>query len=336
MTNIMKTRLLISTTALAVALATAGCNKSSKLNTPSTAAPPAGPVELKLKWTPGEHMVQEFSMDQTMLMNIPGMAEPMKQDMTMGQRFSITVVNAEADGSHELEMKFLGAHVAMEMGKMSMNYDSDKDSVADATNPLTKVMAQIIGSKIQYFLDASNNVERIEGLKELRERISTGDRMGVMRSMFNEDYFKRMMSLNQFLPPNAVQPGDSWPAEIQFPMGPMGTMDVNYHLTFKGWEKSGERNCARIEMTGDIKTEPGGSAGPMGMTMTIPKGTVTGVLWFDPEFGTAINSQMNQDMTMIMTMPKRTQPGMGGGAGPTQSITNQLSQVINFKVDSLE
>jgi Family of unknown function (DUF6263) len=326
----MNARLLFPIAAIALAFAGAGCNKTGKLNTPSLSPPPAGPVELKLKWTPGEHIVQEYDMDQTMQMNIPGQPAPMKQDMTMGQKFSLTVVNSDPNGGHEVEMQFLSAHVAMQMGTADINYDSDKDSAAGATNPFAQVFAKIIGSKIQYFLDASNNIERMEGIDELMNGVAADDRTGVFKGMFNDSYFKQIMSFNRYLPPNSVQPGDTWPVKVEVPMGPLGTLDMNYNLTFKGWEMLGKRNCARIEMSGNIETEPGASSCPMGMTLTIPQGTVTGVLWFDPEFGMVVNSKLNQDMTMLMTMPKSAGPVAG------QTITNQMSQVINFKVDSLE
>lgn len=316
--------------ALAVAFAGTGCNKSSKLSTPSSLPPSAGPVELKLKWSPGEHIAQEYTMDQTMLVNLPGQSEPMKQNMTMGQKLSMTVIHAEPDGSHEVEAKFLGAHVGMEMGRINLNYDSEKDSTADVTNPLAKVFARLIGCKIQYYLDASNNVEHMDGIDELVGRVSEGDSSGVFKSMLNENYFKQMMNFNRYLPPNPVQPGDKWPVKIQLPMGPLGAVDANYTMTFKGWEMLGKRNCARIEISGDMATESGASPGPMGMTMTIPDGKVSGVLWFDPEFGMAVDSKLNQDMTMIMTIPK------SANVPTDQTITNQLSQAVDFKVDSLE
>jgi Family of unknown function (DUF6263) len=326
----MNARFLFPIIALALAFAGTGCNKSGKLNTPSSSPPSAGPVELKLKWTPGEHVIQEYTMNQTMLMNIPGQPEPMKQDMTMGQKLSMTVVHAEPDGSHEVEAEFLGAHVGMQMGKMNLTYDSDKDSAAGATNPFAKVFSRIIGCKMQYYLDASNNIEHMDGIDELMDRVSDGDKSGVFKSVLNENYFKQMMDFNRYLPPNPVQPGDTWPVKLQLPMGPLGTLDANYTMTFKGWETLGKRNCARIEISGDMATESGSSSGPMGMTMTIPKGTVSGVLWFDPEFGMAVDSKLNQDMTMIMTIPKSER------VPEPQTITNQLSQVIDSKVDSLE
>ncbi len=195
-------RFLFPIAALALAFADAGCNKTCHPSSP----PSARPVELKLKWTPGEHIVEEFNTAQTILDD-----PPVKEDI--------------------------------------------------------------------------------------------------------------------ILPSNPVRPGDTWPVKIQSHMGPLGTLDMSYNLTFKGWEMFGKRNCARIEISGGIETEPGGGPGPFGMTVT--KGNVSGALWFDPEFGTVVSSKMNQDMTFLVTAHSMSPE-------PPQTSTNQLNQAIDFKVDSLE
>jgi hypothetical protein len=277
-------------------------------------------------------MVEEFDMDQKMAINVPG-RKPMDQDMSLGQKFSMTVLNTDADGGYEVEMEFMGAHMAMEMGRTKMSYDSDKDSASGSTNPMAIIFNKMIGCKLQYFLDASNNVQRIEGIDELTGRLAAGGGAAAQfKSMFTEDYFKQMMGANRLLPPNPVQPGDNWETQIQVPAG-FAMLNIDYSLTFARWEKHGERNCARIEYSGTMQSQPGGNPGTMGMTMSVPEGSTTGVFWFDPEFGTAIDSKANQEMTMVITVPTRKKQVASGGS--TLTMTNQLSQVIAFKVDSL-
>lgn len=66
--------------------------------------------------------------------------------------------------------------------------------------------------------------------------------------------------------------------------------------------------------------------------MSIDSGTLSGVVWFDPEIGAIIDSDMTQDMamTMTMTMPVR------GGKPAKQSMKMQMHQVINVKLDSVK
>jgi Family of unknown function (DUF6263) len=328
---------LIATT-LALSLSWMGCNKSGKLAERSISPPPSGRVELKLKWPKDERVVQDMDMKQDMEFSIPGQPAPMKQDMTMGQEYGLTVLSETPDGGHEVEMEFLNARMSMKMGdKTMMDYDSDKKAAADKPNPVADMFGKIVGSKIRFFLDASNEVARIEGVDDLVTRLSAGGQaaaLAPLRSMFSEGYFKQMMSANRFMPPNAVQPGDTWPVQVEFPMATMGVMVMDYTFTFQSWEMHGKRNCARLEFQGTITTKPDPTAKPAGLSISIQDGSSSGVSWFDPEIGKTIDTTMNQDMKMVIKMPNpRAKPGT---PGQMQSITNQMNQAITIKLVSVK
>jgi hypothetical protein len=332
---------------LALSLSWVGCNKSGKLNKPSETKAPSGPVELKLKWLAGERIVQDMDMKQSMELSIPGQPGPTKQDMTMGQEYGLTVLKETSDGGHEVEMEFLSARMSIAMGGKTLDYDSTKKPANDSANPaaakvqksLADMFGKIIGSKIQYFLDASNEVERLEGVDELENRLSSGtqtDWLAPFKSaMFSKDRFKQIMSANRYLPPKAVQPGDTWPNKQSFEMGPLGTMTMDFNSTFQSWEMHGKRNCARLEFQGTIKSTPGSNANPTGLSMTITDGDFTGVSWFDPELGITIDTTMNENMKMLMNMPMNSR-GNAGAAGRMQTITNQMNQIITIKLVSVK
>jgi hypothetical protein len=341
-----KNTLLIAVT-LALSLSWVGCNKSGKLNTKSEFKAPSGPVELKLKWPVGERIVQDMDIKQNMEMSIPGKPGPTKQDMDMGQEYGLTVLKETPDGGREVEMEFLTARMRIETGGQTLEYDSTKKSANGSANPgvakvqksLADMFGQIIGSKIQYFLDASNEVERMEGIDELESRLSSGaqaDWLAPFKSaMFSKDRFKQIMSANRYLPPKAVQPGDTWPNTQSFEMGPLGTMTMDFNNTFQSWEMHGKRNCARLEFQGTIKTTPGTNANPTALNMTITDGDFSGISWFDPELGITIDTTLNEDIKMIMNMPVNSR-GNAGAAGRMLTITNQMKQVITIKLVSVK
>jgi len=291
---------------LAVSLSWLGCNKSGKLNATSEFKPPTGPVELKLKWPLGERVEQDMDMKMKMETTIPGQPTPVKQDMTMGQTYGLTVLQASPDGTHEIEMDFLTARIGMTMGEKSMvDYDSTKKAEPGKPDPMGDIFGKLVGSKIRYFLDASNGVDRVEGVDDLMNRLSTGakaEQLAPLKSMFNEGYFKQMMSANRFLPTNAVQPGDTWPVQLEIPLGMLGTMVMNYDFTFERWEMHGKRECARVEFQGTIQSKPGSGANPGGMVMSVQDGATSGIFWFDPELGITIDTTMNQNLTMDMQL----------------------------------
>jgi hypothetical protein len=225
------------------------------------------------------------------------------------------------------------------MGGKTMDYDSAKKTSADKANPMANMFGKLVGSKIQYFLDASNEVERIEGVDELENRLSSGsqaDGLAPFReSMFSKDRFKQIMSANRFMPPKPVQPGDTWPNTQSFEMGPLGTMTMDFNNTFQSWEMHGKRNCARLEFQGNIKSTPGTNANPTAMSMTISEGDFTGVSWFDPELGITIDTTLNEDIKMVMNISTNPR-GKAGAAGQMQTITNQIKQVLTIKLVSVK
>jgi hypothetical protein len=335
----MHKKILFIVVASAAVFAGAGCNKSGKLDTRSQFTTPAGPVELKVKWPVGERVVQDMEMKQASEINVPGQPAPTKQNTTMGQKYALTVLNQDAGGGPELEFEFLSARMSVETGgKIVMAYDSAKPATENKKNAAADVFSKVVGSKIRFFMDASNNVERMEGVDDLVNRLSTTSQdpsATGLKSTFNEGYFKQVMSANKFLPPKPVQPGDTWPVQLEFPLTGLGTMTLDYNITLKSWEMHGKRNCARMEFEGSIKLKADATPAPGGMKVSVPDGTTTGVSWFDPDLGIVIDSVVNQDMTMIITLPGNPK-ARAGAAGQGMTITNQMSETINVKLDSVK
>ena len=331
----MNKNILLITVTLALSLSWVGCNKSGKLDKVSTFKTPSGPVELKLKWPVGERVVQRLDMKQNMEIFVPNQPNSIKQDMTMGQEYGLTVLKENPEGGHEVELEFLGMQMAFSQGgKSVMNYDSSKKSSPDNANPMADAFQKIIGAKIKYFLDVSNNVERIEGVDALVSRLESGgspDAVAPLKSMFNEGYFKQMIDSSRYMPHKPVQPGDTWPVQSEIAMGPLGILVMDYTFTFQKWEQLGKRNCARWEFRGTITSKPDDSSRLPGMTMDIQDGTSSGVSWFDPELGKIIKTSLNQNITMAMTIPMNM-----NGKTITQTMTNVMNQVITIKLDSVK
>ena len=333
-----KNPLLIGAT-LALSLTWVGCNKSGKLGELSTFKTPSGPVELKLKWPQGERIVQDMDTKQTSEISIPGRPAPMKQDTTMGMQYSLTALQATPGGGHEVELEFLSARMNSTVaGRKVLDYDSTRKLVTDKPNPLAGIYGKIVGSKIRFFLNATNGVERIEGVDEMMSRLQAGATpadLAPLKSMYTEGYFKQLMQANQYMPARAVQPGDTWPVQIEIPMGMIGNLVLNYDFTFKSWEMHGKRNCARLEFSGTIKSTPDTNASPTGMSINILGGDSSGISWFDPEIGKTIDTTMNQDLNMVIRLPMN-QLGTRGGAGQMQTLTNQMTQFQNIKLSSVK
>jgi len=335
----MNKNLILISAVLTLCLAGAGCNKSGKLSQPSTFTPPAGPVELKLKWPVGERVVRSFDMKMKSEISLPNRPTPIKQDSTMGQKYGLTVLKTEAGGDREVEMEFLAMHIKVDQGgKAVIDYDSANTAAPASKEPsvaaIQTVVKNIVGAKVQFFMDASNQVERIEGVDALMNRMGTGstaDAAAGIKSMFNDGYLKQMVGSSQLLPPKPVQSGDNWSKHIEMGMGAYGNMVMDYNINFQNWEKHGERTCARLEFQGTIKSTPDANTPRSGMTMTIQDGSSSGVAWFDPELGLVIASDVDQDIKMIMSIPITVR-----GKTATQTMTNKMHQAITEKLESVK
>jgi hypothetical protein len=340
----MKKNSLLIIVTLALSLSGMGCNKSGKLDTASTFTAPSGPIELKLKWPVGEHIVQNLDMKMNMDINVPNQPNPIKQDMIMGQKYALSVLKENADGGHEVEMEFLGIRMKVDQGgKTQVEFDSAQTASKDRKDPGTrefqKMFQGIVGAKIKFFLDASNRVERVEGFEEITKQLTAGGPRGGnsgLDSLFSEGYFKQMMDGNRYLPSKPVQPGDSWPVQMEVSMGPVGTLQINYTVTFQSWEQHGKRTCARLETQGTLKTKTEASAASNGMTMSITDGDTSGISWFDPELGMIIETVVNQNMKMNMTVPANPRAKTPATAGKTQTISTVMKQEVTMKLESVK
>jgi len=248
------------------------------------------------------------------------------------------VLKDTADGGHEVELEFLSLRMKIDQGgKPVLDYNTAEKTSNPARNPtataVQKMFQNVIGAKIQYFLDASNQVERLEGADALMSRIAASghaDAIGGFKTMFNEGSLKQMINA-EFMPPKPVQPGDTWPVQTDIVMGDLGTMVMDYTYTLTGWEKHGQRTCARLEFQGTMKIKPDAASAPAGLATSVRDGSSSGVSWFDPELGMIIDTTLNQDMNVTLNVPITAR-----GKKSTQTITGLMKQAIAIKLESVK
>jgi hypothetical protein len=323
--------------ALTSGLTLAGCNKAGKLVEPSTEKTlPTGPVQLVQKWTDGEQIVKHIAMKMNMEINVPNQPQPVKQDLNLGEKYGLTV--SKADGGPKVEMEFLSLRMdSIQEGRTNFSYDSEakgeapKDRGAAA---IAKGLGNMIGVKIDFFLNATNGIDRVEGIDTLMNRLAAGGpamNNSGMKNMFNKGNLEQMIGASEYLPSQPVQPGDKWPVQVETDLGEMGSLTVSNNVTLAQWEKHGPRMCARLEFDGTFKGKPSEHPNASGVSMTIQDGTTSGTSWFDPELGTVIDSDADQDLTMVITVPTRV-----AGKPAMQSMKMLMHQILSVKLDSVK
>ena len=334
---------LLPVAALLLILAATGCGKkgeaakSQSSSSDPAVAPPQGAVELKLKLPVGARFPMRIEVVQKSEMRIPSMPKPMQQETTLNQELRFTVLKEYEGGGREVELEFSDVDMSvMVNGREAMAFDSRGESLGGQDNPAASAFQRMVGAKLKYVLDESNQVAKVEGWSELVTKMfanSPGARM--MAGVFTEDYFKQLADFSQGLPGKAVQPGDTWPVKRTTVMGPLGEATLDLTYTFKNWELREKRQCARMEFSGPIRAgAPSTNSVMMGIRMAILHGTTSGQSWFDPELGLTIDADVGQKMNVLMSFPGTNAPARG--ANPSGSMTNVMGQRIRLRLLSDE
>ncbi len=304
---------------------TNAANQSSPASADSAQA--GEPVEMKVKWNVGKRYVQRMESTQATEMTLPGSPQPMKQETKQTQDVSLSVLKERDGGGRELEMEILGmALVSRAGGRDLLSFDSKKDASDDAGNPAAPMLRKLVGARIKFLTDAGGEIESVEGLKEIFDRVTEGHsamEQEMIKGMFSEDNFKEMYSAAQGLPDKPVKIGDTWPLKLEVSMGPLGTVILNSQYTFKGWEQHNNHKCAVLQFTGTLSaaSDPGSASG-----MTIDNGKTSGKTWFDPALGMVIDTTAKQGMTI-----KVNTQGQSLTTKVNASVSNKLVEVADTK-----
>jgi hypothetical protein len=143
--------------------------------------------------------------------------------------------------------------------------------------------------------------------------------------MFESEGVKQLVELSRSLPSGPVHKGSAWPIRTEFSLGALGGITLDATNTFAGWEQRENRLCVLLNADGTLAGAANRSRGPVGMQTKIEGGQAKGKSWVDPQGGVLLESQIDQKMTMLMTM------GLAGQPGGT-TITNQLQQTMLLRL----
>ncbi len=294
------------------------------------ATAPGEAVELKAKWPIGNNYTYRMDLTHSMTMKMPGMPQPMQQELTLAKTYSLAVLAERPNNGRELEFQIDAMEMDSAMGGMEMSFDSKADAEADKTNPFAGPFRKIVGSKLKLFVSGEGRLESVEKLEEWQEKVLADSSPPVqmfVRSIYSQDFLKQLVETSQSLPQRPVKVGETWPFRTDVPTGPMGKMAIEVKVKLKGFEQYENRHCAVLDSSGTLKGS-GGEAGPMGK-MSIEEGTLTGTSWFDPELGAMVGMDSDQKMQLKIEPPV-------AAPGGVKSISGDISQKVVLKLVDLK
>ena len=321
---------------------------------------PVGPIELKQKWSAGARILRENCVKQNKEIHLPGKTAPDRYDVSMTTQYAYTVAKELPGGGREVDLEHLGFRVEEDSAAYLWRYDSTSKYAVGQPPFAEEPFKIIMASTIRCFLDANNQIERMEGVDELLNRLqadagaklkpgTTGGNQALdtiidritatprqpiantswIKNMFNEGYFRNKFAS---LPARAIQPGDTWNVSGEGLMHKGNPVTTDSTVTFQCWEMRGQHICARLETRGTWKPTPqlrSENDAIFGTTV----GTFSAVTWFDPALGRGIETILTQDFTV--TWNRRAAPDANPNTGPIQISTNHYRVVITDKLVSV-
>jgi hypothetical protein len=260
-------------------------------------APSVDSANMSLKWQPGKKYAIRVQVTQTTETPLPSQPQPVKSIVNFTFDYNMSVVKALDNGGQQLEMEFVDDTLDVAQGgNHLMTFDSARTDDA-AHNPARAM----VGARIDFSTDAEGRVQKVEGVADLMQRISStgkSEAPAVFKDIYGEENLKRYVTYDGSMPNRTIKIGGDWLVKKDIPTS-VGSVAVDVKSTFKNWDQHNDRKCAHIESTGNFSTKAPSTAS--GALMEIKKGRVLGDMWFDPELGMIVSSSADETMTINIT-----------------------------------
>jgi hypothetical protein len=266
-------------------------------------------VDMRINWDNGKAYAMNVAIDQTTTTQVPGLAQPVPQNIKLTQDLDVSALKQLDNGGHQLELKFQSQSMDISQGDQSILKFDSAESAAGDTNMFAPVLRAMIGARIEFFTDAAGKVEKIEGIDELKNRIGAiADPQGkaLLNQMFSEDTLEQYGSFAEAVPGRTVAVGESWRLKKDI-ITPIGILALDMNYTLKNWEQHGDTKCAHVDAQGTLSTKSvSGESAASGVQIDITKGTITGEFWYDPALGMIVESDNRQNLALKITMRQAT------------------------------
>lgn len=257
---------------IVVALGSIGCKRSLASrygrDEPVRGDPSDPPVSLRAAW--GVSNRYFFHLESSTASDEPrrNAGDLITREISFGQEFVFTTTNAGLDGSRVLEMEIQGVQFDTTVGdKVIVTFNSGHESLDLDNAPLVERLQKLIGNRVAFYLTPDNKVRRIEGLKEINDRLmdrparTNGSTRNVVRGLtgavlnrfFSAQFWKDILEMSA-LPTNDVRVSDTWIVTRDTTAGSTGArMTAELTYTFTGWQEHENRHCARLEFSGTLR-----------------------------------------------------------------------------------
>jgi RNA polymerase sigma factor (sigma-70 family) len=264
------------------------------------------PADIRVAWVVGTKCALHMEFNQSSETKSPGQLQPVEQGLKWTQDLNLATLKELPDGGRQVELEIADEAVEeSQAGHDVWSFDSGQNQAGNTQNPLA-ILGAVIGERLEYFMDADGRVKTVEGMNELTDHVAvvgTPQQRQLFNALFGGDQLKNEISSGDWMPNRIVKVGESW-SVTKDSADPIGMLTVSMKYTFKNWEQHGDRKCAHIEGTGNISSKSVSTAS--GTMVKIEKAKLSEEFWFDPNPGTIVGGNENEDVTLKITTRTQT------------------------------
>jgi len=260
---------------------------------------------ITLKFNLAKGARYEYAMNMDMSINQKMMGQDVKMKTTMGFTYLFEITSDSA-GWKNMEATFSRINMDMDMGAMSMHFDSDTPptDTAGPTGMIAKIFGGLKGAKFSFSMNEKGDIKDIKGYKEMIESATKGLPSDAIKSMQGLDENNFRQSIQQSFgayPDKPVKKGDTWSKNMEMNLGGMTVKyDNNYKLESVNGNNAEVKIDSKISSSGSMSRVPGSE-----VNMT---GTSDGKLIYDIPTGTVTEGTINMKMQMKMKMNGQEMP----------------------------
>ena len=211
-----------------------------------------------LKLEKDKAFYQKMKTEVTQIIKVQGQDLTQKQDSTF--YFKWTPEKQDGD-KWTLKQKIEGLAMSIDISGNPISYDSTKkDAPGSAGNPgLMDFFKNLEGAEFAVTLNSKNwAVEKVDGKDEFVKKLGAGSQQmdSLLKKILTDDALKQMADPTYGLVPDAPKAvGESWDKKQTLNLGPIGTYEVNYKLTYKGKDPA-QKELDRIEVAPTLSYKP--------------------------------------------------------------------------------
>jgi hypothetical protein len=211
-----------------------------------------------LKLEKDKPFYQRMKTEVTQVIKVQGQDLTQKQDSTF--YFKWTPDKQDGD-KWTLKQKIEGLAMSIDISGNPITYDSTKkDAPGSAGNPgLMDFFKNLEGAEFAVTLNTKTwAVEKVDGKDEFVKKLGAGSAQmdGLLKKILTDDALRQMADPTYGLVPDQPKAvGETWEKKQVLNLGPIGTYDVTYKMTYTGKDPA-QKDLDRVEVVPTLAYKP--------------------------------------------------------------------------------